>query len=100
MDTLKEIGLTFVGMLVLAWAAVFVVVFIDRLRGHSSPRFFGGSGRHHFPNRRPLAWWQHVLLSPVYLIFFTLMALLWLFFAPPMFIVELPARLKARRIQS
>jgi hypothetical protein len=99
MDTLKEVGIAFVGMLGLAWAAVFVVVFIDKLRGRSVPRFLG-CGRYHVPKPRPLAWWQHLLLSPVYCLFILLMSLLWLFFFPPMFIIELPARLKARRIES
>ena len=99
MNTLKVAGITLVGMLILVWAAVFVVVFIDKLRGRTNPRFFG-KGRYHLPKARPLAWWKHLLLTPFYCIFILLMALVWLFLIPPMFLIELPARLKARRIES
>jgi hypothetical protein len=83
----------------IAWPAVFVVVLIDKLRGRSIPSFFGGVGRHHFLNRRPLTWWQIVLLSPVFLLGLAFIAILWLVFAPPMYIIEWPARLKARKIK-
>ena len=75
MDTLKEAGIIFVGMLILAWAAVFVVVFIDKLRGRTPPRFFGG-GHCHVPKPNPLVWWKHLLLSPIYCVLILLLALL------------------------
>ena len=99
MEILEHVLIILAMMPAIMWPAVFVVVLIDKLRGRSMPSFFGGGGRHHFLNRRPLAWWQHVLLSPVYLLGLAFIALLWLFFAPPMFIIELPARLKARKIK-
>jgi hypothetical protein len=96
MQTLKEALIGFCIMLGIVWLAIFVVVLLDRIRGRSVSHFFG-SGRYHLPHlpQSSLPWWHWVrllLYCSVFLLF------MWgcLLMVPPMFVIELSARLRAR----
>lgn|SRR5258708_39693865 len=95
METPKDVFIGLAMLVGIAWPAVFVVVLLDRLRGRSVPRFFGG-GRHHFPKLPPLPWWHHLIRLPLYSVVILVLALGCILFLAPMFVVELPARLRAR----
>ena len=82
-------------MLGIIWPAVFVLVFLDRLRG-SSMSFFGG-GRYHLPKIwRPLSWQRHLIRLPYYCVCIPAFALCCLFIFPPLYMVELGTKLLAR----
>jgi hypothetical protein len=80
--------------LVLVWAAVFLLAFVDRLRG-TSLRFFGG-GRYHVPRLPSLAWWQHAIRVPYYALVLLSLTFFYIAIFPPMFVVDLPRRLRER----
>jgi hypothetical protein len=81
-------------MLMLVWLAVFLLAFIDRLRG-SSLSFFTG-GRYHLPRFPAVPWWQHVLRSLLYVVALLSLVFFCIAIVPPMFIVDLPRRLRDR----
>jgi len=86
MEILEHILFWLAMFLGIGWSAVFICALASRQRG-ARPRFFSGGSRH-FMNRRPLAWWQHLIRSPLYLIFFLVFGLGCLILLPPMFVVE------------
>jgi hypothetical protein len=80
-------------MLGIAWPAVFLLMLIDKLRGTSMGGFFSG-GRYHLPkNLQLLSWHQHLILLPLYCVFFPCLALYCVMIIPPMYVFELGTRL-------
>jgi hypothetical protein len=86
MEILENILIWLAMFLGIGWFAVFICALASKRRG-TMPRFFSGGSRH-FTSRRPLAWWQHLIRSPLYLIFFLVFGLCCLILLPPMFVVE------------
>jgi hypothetical protein len=96
MEILEHALVIFAAMLAIVWPAVFVVVLIDKLRGTSMGSFFTG-GRYHLPkNLRPLSWQQHLIRLPLYCVIVPAFAMCLLFLLPPLYVIELPGRLRAR----
>jgi hypothetical protein len=86
MEILEHILIWLAIFLGIGWSAVFICALASKQRG-TMPRFFSGGSRH-FTSRRPLAWWQHLIRLPLYIIFLLVFGLCCLILLPPMFVVE------------
>jgi hypothetical protein len=82
MQTFKDAIIGLAIMVGIGWPAVLVVFFLDRIRGRSVPRFFGG-GRYHVPKLPPLPWWQYLFRLPVYCLVVLALSVCWLVILPP-----------------
>jgi len=87
--------LLFAVMLGIVWTAVFVVVAYDKFLGRKVPRFFGAGG-YHPVTPLPLPWWRHLIRFPLYCVGIIALPLCMLFILPPMYVVELAGRWRAR----
>jgi len=97
MDFLKHILLGLAGTLAIGWTAVFVVVFLDRLRGRGVPPSFFRGGRYHLPkNLRSLSWHQHLIRLPLYCVGIPAFALCCLIILPPLYVIDLGGKFRAK----
>jgi hypothetical protein len=95
METLKQ-ALTGVGILLgIVWLGVFVIALFGRIRGRSAVSFTVKDIRLLHCPQLPLPWWHWVRLL-FYCSAFLLFIWGCVLILPPMFVIELPARLKAR----
>jgi len=96
MHTMFEV-LIGVGMLaVIAWPAIMLTLEFDAIRRYRVSREIIGDVRHYLPNQPRLVWWQHLVRLPLYAVFITALALVNFIILPPMLLVELPARMRAK----
>ena len=79
----------------IVWPAVFLGVYLERHRRRFMPRFLGDV-RCYLPKQQRVVWWRGLPRLPLSCVFMFYVALVNFLILPPMFIVELPARLRAR----
>lgn len=94
METFKSILIWCAIAIGLVWPAVFICALSDKLRGYQAVDFTEGD-KYEPPPGKPMAWWQHVLLSPLYALFLLLMVVLVILFVPPLVVLGCASKLKA-----
>jgi len=94
--TIVEILIGLAMLAGIAWPVILVTALRDR-RPDRPPSRLIGHWQDYRPKQPPEVWWHHLIRLPFYCGFILFVALINFLFLPPMLVVELWAKLRARR---
>lgn len=95
MRTIVEVLIGSVTLAGIAWPTIFVAALFSRREGHMPSCCFG-HWHDYMPKQSPEVWWHHLIRLPFYCAFILFVTLLNLILLPPILVLDLSARLRAK----